>query len=160
MCPKIFLPLLIAISIHSFAQDANNFYMNDLNDDHALMVEQEVFMDPFEAEENKSFNKPRPNVLLEPTSAIYPDFYKEVYQNLSYPAIAKEIGLEGDVQLEFTVDADGVIDDIRIISSSSKLFEQPVIEAVKNLPNNWIPATMAGLPVDSKSNIIVSFKLK
>lgn len=46
-----------------------------------------------------------------------------------YPARAAQRGLEGYVIVEFTVTTDGTTKDIRVIESSSALFERSAVEA-------------------------------
>ena len=47
-----------------------------------------------------------------------------------YPAAARRLGLQGWVQLEFVVNAGGLVEDIRILASSSERFHAAAVAAV------------------------------
>lgn len=53
-----------------------------------------------------------------------------------YPDIALRRGLEGDVVLEFVVNANGAVQHPAVISSTSSLFERAALEAVKKCKYN------------------------
>jgi periplasmic protein TonB len=47
-----------------------------------------------------------------------------------YPYQAKQMGLNGSVLVEFTVDETGAVTDPRIVRSSDRMFDEPTIRAV------------------------------
>jgi periplasmic protein TonB len=64
--------------------------------------------------------------------------YEWLAEHLVYPPIAKRMGLEGKVVVEFTVDKDGRISNIEIRESSDKIFDDEALRAVMTMPD-WTP---------------------
>lgn len=56
-----------------------------------------------------------------------------VRSSVPYPTRAERRGLEGQVVAEFTVSADGAIENVRIASSSNAVFDDVVLQAVQRL---------------------------
>ena len=75
-------------------------------------------------------------------------------ENTKYPAMAKENGIEGIVNVAFTVKADGSIGSIKIVRMIDPDLEQEAIRLVKNMPK-WIPADKGGAPVDATATVQV-----
>jgi len=63
-----------------------------------------------------------------------------------YPARALSRGLEGFVDLEFTVTTAGTVKDPLVLQSTSKLFERAAIQAV--LKFKYKPRVVDGVPVE------------
>ena len=62
--------------------------------------------------------------------------HKEVRSRLPYPAQAQQMGLSGDVVLEFTVTTDGQINDVTVVKSTNRLFNSAATNAVNQLRCN------------------------
>lgn len=75
---------------------------------------------------------------------------QRVLERLVYPPLARRQGWAGQVKVEFTVRADGSIDDVRIVASSGRaLLDQQALRAVQAaapFPAPPVPATLS-LPV-------------
>lgn len=54
-----------------------------------------------------------------------------IRENVRYPAQARREGIEGDVVARFTVGATGAIRDVAILSSSNRLLNASVVQAVQ-----------------------------
>ena len=78
--------------------------------------------------------------------------------NMKYPATARDNGIEGVVELEATVKADGSIGQIKIVRMLDPDLEQEAIRLVKSMPA-WTPAEAAGKAVEQKVTIPVKFTL-
>lgn len=78
--------------------------------------------------------------------------------NLQYPPMAKDHGIEGVVNVAFTVNPDGSIGNIKIIRMVDPDLEGEAIRLVKNMPR-WTPAQDGANPVESTSEIAISFQL-
>ena len=74
-----------------------------------------------------------------------------------YPEIARRMHLNGFVVLECIIDQSGQIRDAKVVSSSSAMFEQPALDAVKQW--QFAPGTFNGRPVDVLFDLTVSFHL-
>lgn len=83
---------------------------------------------------------------------------KYIEANRKYPQTAQRNGIEGVVNVSFIVKADGSRDQYSIVRLVDPDLESEAIRIVKSMPT-WIPATVKGKPVDSKSNIQIQFIL-
>lgn len=84
---------------------------------------------------------------------------KYITDNLKYPASAKEMGVEGIVNVGFIVNTDGTIGAIKIIRMVDPDLEQEAIRLVKNMPA-WTPADKDGAPVAAPAEVAVPFVLE
>ncbi len=83
---------------------------------------------------------------------------KYIKANLKYPQAAQRNGIEGIVNVSFIVKTDGSRDQYSIVRLVDPDLESEAIRVVKSMPA-WIPATVKGKPVDSKSDVKVQFIL-
>lgn len=79
-----------------------------------------------------------------------------ITENLHYPAAAIENGIEGTVDVAFTVKADGSIGAIKIVRMVDPDLESEAIRIVKKMPA-WTPAQENGKPVDAQTQIQINF---
>ena len=85
--------------------------------------------------------------------------YRYLSQNLKYPAAAKKAQIEGTVYVQFVVEKDGSLSDIKIMHGDlGGGCEEAAMEAIKNMPK-WNPGTQKGKPVRSIFILPVQFKL-
>ena len=117
--------------------------------------------------------EPEPPVVGEvPSSTIwdvveqmpsFPDGYKKmlayIEQNLRYPIVAEEMGLQGRVIIGIVVEKDGSLTDIKVVKSVDPSLDKEAIRLVKTMPN-WIPGMQDGEPVRVKYLIPVTLCLK
>lgn len=81
-----------------------------------------------------------------------------ISKNLKYPQPSINNGIEGVVNVKFIVKTDGSLDKISIVRLVDPDLEAEAIRLVKGMPT-WNPATVSGTPVDSKSNLQITFSL-
>ena len=79
--------------------------------------------------------------------------------NVKYPVVAQENGVQGRVVISFVVERDGHITDVRVVRSVDPSLDREASRVVKNMPN-WIPGKQNGSAVRVKYNVPVSFKLQ
>lgn len=79
--------------------------------------------------------------------------------NLHYPTVSAENGIEGNVNLEFIVKADGSISSIKVLRMIDPYLEEEAIRLVRKMPA-WEPATSNGAPVDMPVRITIPFRLE
>ncbi len=79
--------------------------------------------------------------------------------NLQYPETARSNGIEGVVNVSFTVNADGSIGSIKIVRMVDPDLEQEAIRLVKSMPK-WTPAEKNGQVVPAEATIAVNFALE
>lgn len=83
------------------------------------------------------------------------DFLKE---NVNYPQIAKEQGIQGRVILNFVVETDGSLDEITIVRGVDPLLDQEAINVINKMPN-WKPGTQRGQAVRVRFTLPIVFRL-
>ena len=66
------------------------------------------------------------------------EFSKWVNSRLVYPEIAKENGVEGRVTLQFTIDKDGRLGDVKVLSAPDKTLADEAVRVVSSSPK-WKP---------------------
>jgi Ca-activated chloride channel homolog len=79
--------------------------------------------------------------------------------HIKYPEESKNNKISGTVIVEFTVDTDGSVKDIRILYSLDKATDEEVIRVVKMMNGLWKPAERDGKPV-AATVIISKFAFK
>ncbi len=78
--------------------------------------------------------------------------------NLSYPAQARRMGVEGTVIVVFVVNTDGSISDVDILRGIGGGADEEAMRVVKESPN-WAPAEQRGKLVNSRLRLPIRFKL-
>lgn len=85
--------------------------------------------------------------------------YKWLYDNIKYPAIAQEQGIQGRVFVRFVVNKDGSIVDVEVTRSPDPSLSKEAERVIKMMPK-WKPARQGNKPVRSRFNLPVMFKLQ
>ncbi len=83
-------------------------------------------------------------------------------KNLKYPAIARENGVEGRVFIQFVVERDGSVTDVKIardIGAGCGEAAVKVVQDMNNLSQAWQPGKQRGSPVRVLYTLPVTFKL-
>jgi periplasmic protein TonB len=85
-------------------------------------------------------------------------FYDFVRQKIKYPAQAKRMGIEGKVFVEFVIERDGSITDVKSIKGIGGGCDQEAERILQSAPK-WKPGKQRGKPVRQKMVLPISFKL-
>jgi TonB family protein len=85
-------------------------------------------------------------------------FYAFMQENLIYPETCMELGIQGRVYVEFTVDKVGSITDARVVRSAHPMLDAEALRVVNAMPS-WEPGTMNGDLVLVRYNVPVTFRL-
>ena len=80
-------------------------------------------------------------------------------QNIQYPANAAKNDIEGRVVLQFVVEKDGQIGEVKVVRSVDPEIDAEAVRVVKSMPN-FIPGRQEGKPVAVWYTIPISFKLQ
>ena len=80
-------------------------------------------------------------------------------QNIKYPVIAAENGVQGRVIVQFVVEKDGSITDVHVAKSVDPSLDKEAARVVKAMPH-WIPGKQNGSAVRVKYTVPVAFKLQ
>lgn len=86
-----------------------------------------------------------------------------IYQNIKYPTIARENGIQGTVVIQFVVEKDGSIGNasvVRDIGGSCGEESLRVVNLMKDLPKKWTPGKQRAKAVRVRFNLPVKFKLE
>ena len=84
--------------------------------------------------------------------------YKWIGKNLNYPTISAENGVQGRVTVNFVVNADGSIVDVKVIRGVDPYLDKEAIRVVSKMPK-WKPGKQRGKAVRCSFNLPVRFKL-
>lgn len=79
-------------------------------------------------------------------------------ENLKYPTVPAENGIQGRVIVLFKVEADGSLTDVRIGGSVDPSIDREALRLVKAMPK-WIPGKQDGKPVPVKFQVPITFRL-
>lgn len=84
---------------------------------------------------------------------------KWLSQNIKYPAIAEENGVQGRVMVKFVVDKDGIIRNPAVMRSVDPSLDKEALRVIRAMPR-WIPAKINGQPVAVYFTLPVTFQLQ
>lgn len=85
-------------------------------------------------------------------------FYDHVARNMKYPAQARRMGIEGKVFVEFVVQLDGSLTDVRVKNGIGGGCDSEAISVVKTSPL-WEPGKNKGVAVKQRMVLPIAFKL-
>ncbi len=80
-------------------------------------------------------------------------------ENVRYPVVAQENGVQGRVVVSFVVERDGSITDVKVVRSVDPSLDKEAARVVKSMPR-WIPGKQNGQAVRVKYNVPVAFRLQ
>jgi protein TonB len=86
------------------------------------------------------------------------DLQAYLANNIHYPEMAREAGIEGRVALQFVVNEQGDISDVRVLKSIGGGCDQEAVRVVKSMPR-WKPGKNNGTPVKVLFTLPVTFTL-
>lgn len=87
-----------------------------------------------------------------------PGFYKYVGKNIKYPNQARRMGIEGRVFVQFVVDKDGTLTDVKSIKGIGAGCDEEAVRILKGAPK-WKPGKQRGRPVKVRMILPITFKL-
>ncbi len=80
-------------------------------------------------------------------------------KNIKYPQLARESGIQGRVFINFVVENDGSVTNVKVMRSLGGGCDEEAIRVVKSMPK-WKPGKQRGKPVRVSYNLPVNFKLQ
>lgn len=90
---------------------------------------------------------------------ITPFMEKWVYPNLKYPESAVRAGVQGRVMVDFIIDKEGKVTDVRVVKSVDPELDEEAVRVVSASPK-WKPGRMGGRKVRTSVTVPVEFRLK
>ena len=88
------------------------------------------------------------------------EFKKWIKSNITYPKKAKMMGISGKVYLEYIINRDGSISDIKVIKGLGYGCDEEAIRLMKATSYLWVPAKKDGKPVRQKNARPIFFKFQ
>lgn len=85
--------------------------------------------------------------------------FKYLGQNIKYPQIAKEAGITGRVFVNFVIDKQGNVTDVKVLRGIGGGCDEEAVRVVKNMPK-WSAGKQRGKPVKVSYNLPIKFSLK
>ena len=86
-------------------------------------------------------------------------FYEYVSKNIRYPSLARKMGVEGRVTVQFVVDERGNITDAKIAEGIGAGCDEEVLRILKKAPK-WKPGKQRGREVKVRMLIPINFTLQ
>lgn len=84
---------------------------------------------------------------------------KYLQNNIKYPAMARENGIEGIVYVTFVVDKEGKVKDAKILRGKGAGLDEEALRVIRAMPD-WKPGKQNGRSVAVQYNLPVNFKLQ
>jgi len=140
--------------------------IKDEDEDIFKDIDDETFKDllknPIIFDDEKELDETIPFMLIEeqPTfmGGDHRNFTKWVFANLKYPELAAQNGIQGRVTLEFTIDIDGSVTNVRVIKGIDPSLDAEALRVVSNSPK-WSPGLQRGKPAKVSFTFPVTFRL-
>ncbi len=80
-------------------------------------------------------------------------------ENIEYPTMARESGIQGRVYVTFVVERNGLVTDVKILRGIGGGCDEEAIRVVKAMPR-WIPGKQRGKPVRVQFTLPIKFTLQ
>ena len=84
---------------------------------------------------------------------------KYLHDNVHYPVVAQENGVQGRVTISFVVEKDGSVTDVKVAKSVDPSLDKEALRVVRGMPR-WTPGKQNGATVRVKYNVPVVFRLQ
>ncbi len=79
--------------------------------------------------------------------------------NIKYPVIAQENGIQGRVITNFVVERDGSISDVQVVRGQDPSLDREAVRVIKTMPK-WTPGQQRGKAVRVRFTLPVVFRLQ
>lgn len=100
------------------------------------------------------------NIIEEPAEFPGGDraLYKYIHDNVNYPVIAQENGIQGKVYVQFVVDKEGKAVDAKVSRPVDRSLDAEAIRVINSLPH-FKPGKQRGRPVKVYYTAVINFQL-
>lgn len=85
--------------------------------------------------------------------------YAWIGQNLKYPQEAEKNGIQGRVTIQFVIEKDGTISEVKALRNPNKLLAEEAERIVRLTAGKWTPAKEKGEIVRSHFRLPINFRL-
>lgn len=83
---------------------------------------------------------------------------KWIGKNVKYPVLAMENGIQGKVLIQFVVEKDGSISNIKVVRRVDPALDKEAIRVISEMPK-WKPGKQRGKPVRVSYTLPITFQL-
>lgn len=83
---------------------------------------------------------------------------KWISKNVKYPVLAMENGIQGKVYIQFVIEKDGSITDVKVVRGVDASLDKEAVRVVKAMPK-WKPGKQRGKPVRVSYTLPINFQL-
>ena len=83
---------------------------------------------------------------------------KWISKNVKYPVLAMENGIQGKVFVQFVIERDGSITDVKVVRGVDSSLDKEAIRVVKAMPK-WTPGKQRGKAVRVSFTLPINFQL-
>ena len=87
------------------------------------------------------------------------NYMKFLQKNIQYPQDAEEKGIQGRVIVQFVVEKDGSIKDIKVVRGIDPSLDKEALRVINAMPK-WEPGKHKGEAVSVKYTVPVNFKVQ
>jgi protein TonB len=151
-------PEVIEVDDEEEIEEEPEIFEQDFDDEEE--IEEVVYEEPVVEEEEETVEEIFRVVEQMPE---FPGGEKEMYkwlaENIKYPQVARENGIEGKVYVEFVVDKTGKVGDVKILRGPGGGTNEEAERVVKKMPR-WKAGKQRGKPVSVRYTIPVFFSLQ
>jgi TonB family protein len=85
-------------------------------------------------------------------------FYKYLGQNVRYPKTAKRAGVQGKAFVEFVIDKDGSVTNVKVLKGPGAGIDEEAVRVIQS-SKKWKPGIVRGKPVRQIMVLPISFRL-
>lgn len=83
---------------------------------------------------------------------------KWIAKNVKYPVLAMENGIQGKVFIQFVIEKDGSITDVKVVRGVDSSLDKEAVRVVSSMPK-WKPGKQRGKPVRVSYTLPINFQL-
>ena len=87
-------------------------------------------------------------------------FRQYIGQNLKYPQLAIDNGIDGKVFVQFVIDHRGNVVDMKVVRSADPSLEGEALRLIGSTSGMWTPGKQHGKPVKVRYTFPITFKLQ
>ena len=81
-----------------------------------------------------------------------------LYSKVRYPPKSRDLDIQGDVLIQFAIDIDGSIIDIKVLNGVADDLKQEVMRVVQSMPK-WVPGLRNGKPIKMFRTTFITFRI-
>lgn len=140
-------PLLEELDIQNINTDQNTHGTNPIN------IENLNYGPDVDADEDAIL----PFVPLE-DMPYFPNVQQWITKHIKYPAVASELGIYGKVYIQFVVEKDGSVSNVKVARGVDASLDKEAVRVIESMPK-WKPGKQRNKPVRVAYTMPIFFKL-